>query len=216
MLAVDPDVFQPRRKKEAREKLSLPLEKKIIFVGAQSLRDERKGMKFLVEALHLFKRMLSNRGEISDNILVVLAGRDLQMEIDIPFPQKKIGFLDGDWMLAAAYQAADVFVCPSVEDAGPMMINESIMSGTPVVSFEMGAACDLVHTGRTGYRAKLEDTFDLAEGILRIIALENEEWMRMSDNCRALGEKLIHPQVQADAFNTLFETLNAERMARKG
>ena len=56
----------------------------------------------------------------------------------------------------------------SIEDSGPMMINESIMCGTPVVCFDMGVARDLVHTGRTGYRAALRDSSDLAFGIREV------------------------------------------------
>ena len=76
--------------------------------------------------------MLGNNVVLRDQILVVMAGRVLSLSVlDIPFEHQFVGFLMGDAMLAAGYQAADVFVNASIEDAGPMMINESILCGTP-------------------------------------------------------------------------------------
>jgi glycosyltransferase involved in cell wall biosynthesis len=98
--------------------------------------------------------------------------------------------------IASAYKAADVFICPSIEDSGPMMINQSLMCGTPVVSFEMGVAFDLVITGETGYRVKLKDTNDMAKGIMNILALDKISYGKMSDNCRKLALDLCSPEVQ--------------------
>ena len=137
---------------------------------------------------------------------MVIAGRDANdAMLDVAFPYKSIGFLNDDRLLALAYQSADVFVCPSVEDAGPMMINEAIMCGTPVVAFDMGVAPDLVHTGRTGYRAKLKDSEDLAKGIAGILDLNEDEYDEMSRNCRQLGLELCSPKVQVEGFERLFK-----------
>jgi glycosyltransferase involved in cell wall biosynthesis len=105
--------------------------------------------------------------------------------------------------IASAYQAADVYVCPSIEDSGPMMINQSIMCGTPVVSFEMGVALDLVVTGKTGYRAKLKDTGDMAKGILDILTLDEDNYKIMSVNCRELALKLCSPDVQSEKIENI-------------
>ena len=71
------------------------------------------------------------------------------------------------------------------------------MCGTPVVSFEMGVAFDLVITGKTGYRAKLKDTNDLAKGIMNILTLDNTNYSKMADNCRKLALELCSPDVQS-------------------
>jgi glycosyltransferase involved in cell wall biosynthesis len=117
-----------------------------------------------------------------------------------------LGFIRDDRTLAAAYQAADTFVCPSIEDSGPMMINESLMCGTPVVSFDMGVAGDLVHTGTTGYRARLGDCRDLARGIGAILALSPDQRDAVARECRQLALRLCHPGVQARAVAAISET----------
>ena len=85
-----------------------------------------------------------------------------------------------------------------------MMINESILCGTPVVSFDMGVAPDLVHTGRTGYRARLKDSADLAVGLYQLMEMNEVRTRVMRTECRALGLALCHPDVQVSAFMALF------------
>ena len=61
-----------------------------------------------------------------------------------------LGYLSGDAAMSAAYQAADFFVCPSIDDAGPMMIPEAMASGRPVLSTSVGIAPDLIVEGING------------------------------------------------------------------
>ena len=206
MLGIDADIFKPVPKQVARESLNLPLDRKIIFFGAQSLKLEQKGMVYLLEALALLKE---RSGIESHEISIVTAGKvsGIDLQISRNFHHIHLDRLTTDLRLASAYQAADVFVCPSIEDSGPMMINESVMCGTPVVSFEMGVASDLVITGKTGYCAMLKNSEDLATGINYILNLTPEQTKTMSQECRDLGVRYCHPRVQAQAFQSLFESL---------
>ncbi|MEI6609643.1 MAG: glycosyltransferase [Deltaproteobacteria bacterium] len=212
LLGIDGDIFCPTSQKKARKQLDLPNDRKIIFFGAQSLHEERKGVRHIVESLRLLYAMLDANGSLSeDQILVVTAGRNGNTaKLDIAFEHRHIGFLSGNVMLAAGYQAADVFVNASIEDSGPMMINESLLCGTPVVSFEMGVATDLVHAGMTGYRARLRDEHNMAAGLLRILELNNEECRAMRERCRNYGLQRCHPDVQVRAFAKLCSELIAD------
>jgi len=105
-----------------------------------------------------------------------------------------MGMLDNNYGIASAYQAADLFVCPSIEDSGPSMINQSIMCGTPVVSFKMGVALDLVIDGKTGYIAQIKNAEELANGLYKIICQTDVEYKTMQDNCIALAEELWEPE----------------------
>ena len=157
--------------------------------------------------------MLEDDVVMRDKVLLVTAGWFADSpELDIGFDHRHLGTLVGDVSLACAYQAADVFVHASIEDSGPMMINESLLCGTPVVSFEMGVAVDLVHTDRTGYLARLKDEQDMATGLLRILELNNEALLAMREHCRDYGLQMCHPDVQVRAFERicreLIETTN--------
>ena len=205
MLGMDVDVFKPAPQADARAILGLPIDRKIIFFGAYGTHDERKGIVYLVDALKQLHTMLEGNPDLQKNILVVTAGNWGKADkLEMLFEHRHIGFLQGDTMLAAAYQAADIFVNASIEDSGPMMINESILCGTPVVSFDMGVAPDLVHTGRTGYRARLRDSADMAEGLRSLLEMDVDSIQAMRTECRVLGVQLCHPDVQVRGFLELF------------
>jgi glycosyltransferase involved in cell wall biosynthesis len=195
LLPIDESLFTPGDKNSAKKSLGIPVDKKIIIFGAFSVNETRKGFTYLAEALRILKTTIEN--EESENIFLIIAGK-FQRDLDksFPFPNKYLGFLSYS-ELSLAFQAADVYVCPSIEDSGPMMINQSIMSGTPVVSFEMGVALDLVITGETGYRAKLGDSEDLAKGIRSILKLDETSRNQMNINCREIALELLHLDIFA-------------------
>lgn len=210
LLSVDSEIFKPIEKAAARRFLGLPQDGSVIFFGAKSLDEKRKGLKYLLDAL---AGLAASKTLDLTRIMVVSAG-DMRASAEIGkigLKHRHLATLRDDEALAAAYQSADVFVCPSIQDAGPMMINEAIMCGTPTVAFDMGVARDLVLTGETGYRAELGDSEDLARGIERLLTLPADGKRRMGRQCRELGLKLCAPKVEVQAFERLFESLAVEK-----
>jgi glycosyltransferase involved in cell wall biosynthesis len=202
LFSIDKDEFRPSNKHDARNFLKLPIKKKIIFFGASSINSRRKGVRQLLKALQILRTKIS---EIEfNNIHLVIAGREIpELNIRQPFPFTMIGRLS-HMELNIAFNAADVFVSPSIEDTGPMMINQSMMSGTPVVAFEMGGALDFVINGKTGYLAKLRDEDDMANGIYSILFQEQNDYNNMKENCRRRAIKLSSHEVVSKQFSALF------------
>lgn len=191
---VDEEIFCPGDRALNRKYFGLEENKKVIFFGAVTLGEPRKGLKYLLDALNILKERIIG-DPLNDEIHLLIAGNKLE-SFDLPFDHTFLGYLNTQEQLAKAYQSADVFVCPSVEDSGPMMINISIVTGTPVVSFDMGVAANLVHNSISGYRAKLCNSKDLANGIYKILTLNKNEWLDMSKNCRQLGIELCSKEKQ--------------------
>ena len=200
LLSIDPLVFKHWDKGKTRVKFGIPSVKKVVFFGSVGLSDQRKGMSYLIESLKILKEIIKkNNPELEKNILLLIAGeRPEGITGSLPFESLYLGLLNNTIGIASAFQAADIFVCPSIEDSGPMMINQSIMCGTPVVSFEMGVALDLVINGETGYRAKIKDSVDLAQGIYNILTLESDQYKILSNNCRDRAMQLCSPDVQME------------------
>lgn len=196
LLSIDPQVFMPGDKNAARKQLKLPLDKKIIFFGASNINSKRKGIKKLIDSLDILYDKTRNSTTIH---LAIAGGGTEKITNKLKFTYSLLGRLNHE-ELAKVFQASDLFLCPSIEDSGPMMINQSIMCGTPVVSFDMGVARDLVITGETGYRAILGDADDLATGIKSIIELNNSNNNEMSENCYQQGINKCHPKVQQLKF----------------
>ena len=160
-----PTVFLPNNpytfpKSSGREKWSIPEGNYVIFCGAKDLSEERKGFRYLIEALELAKQSIEDTMKIT----LLIAARDL-----IAFPSdydvRVLGLL-GQKDLYRAYCCADLFVCTSVEDSGPLMINQAFMANTPVLAFKMGVALDLIQHKKNGYIAKLKDSVDLCKGLI--------------------------------------------------
>lgn len=183
---IDEELFCPQDKSCLRNKLHIDRKYKyILSFGAQSVSEPRKGMKYLLEALDNLNSMITD--EMRQGILFLIAGKYENLRsFQIPFSYMALGYLDMN-SLADMYAVSDVFLCPSIEDAGPMMINQSISCGTPVVAFEMGAALSVIKDKGTGYVAKLCDSKDYADGILAILNQDDKERLEMREKCRELA-----------------------------
>jgi glycosyltransferase involved in cell wall biosynthesis len=205
LLSVDPAIFKPGNRNELRARMNIPVDKKVIFFGSVYLSHKRKGMYYLLESLKILKEKLVDN-ELGSKILLLVAGREIdEIAESLPFQYQYMGYLDNTYGIASAFQTADLFLCPSIEDSGPQMINQSIMCGTPVVAFEMGVSLDLVITGQTGYRARLKDQNDLAEGIYNILSQDENSYSELSGNCRKLALELCSPELQVEKIEKIIQ-----------
>jgi glycosyltransferase involved in cell wall biosynthesis len=168
---VDDTMFRPLPMAVAREALRLPQDKKVILLAATLLDEERKGMRHAVEALNVLRAIAEPGGDVRpDNVHLVLVGRGARtLALSLAFAHTNVGFLSDQIALALAYQSADVFLCPSTDDEGPMMVTESMLCGTPVVMFRVGISGDLIRDGETGYSAPVGDAAGLARGLLAVL-----------------------------------------------
>lgn len=187
---LDLESFKPlERNATLYRHFDIPLKKTcIISFGCQSLTDERKGMSYLLDALDIaYERMTL---EERDKILLLFAGKDGdQIESRLRFEYRNLGFIPVS-ELPLFYSVSTLFLCASVNDAGPSMLCQSIACGTPLVAFEMGTALDVLKGHDTGYCARLRDSEDLANGILQIMRLNVNKYQWMRSECRKLSLKL--------------------------
>jgi glycosyltransferase involved in cell wall biosynthesis len=205
LMGVSPETFTPLRRPAARARLDLQTERRIIFFGAQKFSQRRKGMPLLSEALG----RLAGRLPAADLPFLLIAG-DASDFADLSkhgYPQRQLGFV-GTEMLADAYAAADFFVCPSVEDSGPMMINEALMSGTPVVAFDIGVVPDLVQSGLTGAVAAQLEPVSLAEAMSEVLGWSPDQHATAVARCRQRALELSTAENQAKSFIRIARSLN--------
>jgi glycosyltransferase involved in cell wall biosynthesis len=204
---IDTTIFRPFNQRTARDLMQIPEDRKILFFGATYLEDRRKGMKQLIEAMAKLAVLIEAGTKIKrDDVFLLIAGLNGKALLEqLPFAGKYVGHLNDDITLALAYQAADVFVCPSIEDAGPLMIPEAMLCGAPVVAFDAGGAPDLLETMKTGYLARLADPEDLAKGIYALLMTESLTEMRTAAHEAAL--KSHAPSTIANLHTELYRSL---------
>lgn len=193
---IDTDTFRPLDKNVLRKKFEISEEKKyIIFFGCQNLSDERKGICYLLEAFVFLKQMM---GASFNSVLVITAGRDYEkIKNQIPFDSRSFGYVSIN-ELPELYSVASCFVCPSINDAGPMMVNQSLCCGTPVVGFDMGAIRQVVKNQGSGICVPLKDSRALAEGILQILRMDDKDYLKMSQRARKIALATSSYEAHAD------------------
>jgi glycosyltransferase involved in cell wall biosynthesis len=206
-LGVSPELFKPRDKAKLRQGLGLDPARPLIFLGARDASDPRKGMAVLVDAL----RRIAASGNREPLPCLLIAGDSPPVGLleGLGYPVRFLGLV-GSSALAEAYAAADVFVSPSIEDSGPMMINEAVMSGTPVVSFPIGVALDLVKPGETGEFARSGDSESLAAALTQVLAWPPEKRDAATGSARAFAVKTFSPAAQAERIVGLADDLGGK------
>ena len=161
--------FQPTDMQQARKTLSLPEDKRLLLFCSQKVTDERKGIAFLCDALQQLRR---------DDVHLAIVGKNAEK---IPLPdgiQATCFGSVGEQMMPTLYNAADVFLTPSLQDNLPNTIAEAMSCGTPCVGFNVGGIPEMIDHKVNGYVARYRDSADLAEGILFVLSHDLREAAR--------------------------------------
>ncbi|UCC94823.1 MAG: glycosyltransferase [Candidatus Omnitrophota bacterium] len=197
------DIFKKRDRCFSRDRLNLPQDKTLILFGTD-YKTERKGFKYLQEAL----RLLKNKIDPSTIALVIFGPKqDLdRLSKDVRFPLYELGYIQDEALLSAAYSGCDMFVIPSIEEAFGLTCLEAMACGTPVVGFNTGGILDMVISHKTGFLAELKNTEGLADKIEYMIT-HPEEREEMGLNARKLVEQEYILQIQAKRYLKLYETM---------
>ncbi|MGK7931028.1 MAG: glycosyltransferase family 4 protein [Microcystaceae cyanobacterium] len=201
---INPQVYRPIDQKTARHLLNLPQDKQFILFGSMNPDiDKRKGIHLLLEAL----AYLQNTPQ-AENIEAAVFGNYTTQDLpQLGIKVRNLGTFKDDLSLAIAYNAANLFVAPSLEDNLPNTVMEALACGVPCVAFNIGGMPDMIDHQVNGYLAKPYDVTDLAQGVLWI--LENSErWAHLSAASRSKVECHFTIEKQASAYHTLFQNLN--------
>ncbi|WP_413167436.1 tetratricopeptide repeat protein [Capilliphycus salinus ALCB114379] len=169
-LGIDLDIFKPRDKQACRKRLGLPEDRFIILTGSTSLKDERKGGKYLIEALKLANL---------DNILLVGFGYGSPEVEGLNFEILHTGFIQNRNILAYYYSAADLFVGASLEETLGLTFVEAAACGTPAVGYDTGGVKEAICDGVTG-RLVEEKTPDALAKMIGELYRDERQLKRLS------------------------------------
>ena len=159
---LDMDIFRPLDRDQARNRLQLPREGRMVLFGAdQGRADPRKGFDLLEAAL---ARLPSdNAGKI---FLATFGSRNAVATRVSGLRSHEFGVIRDDERLALLYSAADVFVAPSRQDNLPNTLLEAQACGLPCVAFDVGGMSDIIESPLHGALVKPFDVDAFAAQIM--------------------------------------------------
>ncbi|MCU0565588.1 MAG: glycosyltransferase family 4 protein [Oculatellaceae cyanobacterium Prado106] len=198
---LDTKVYQPLDSAQCRAVLGIPASKRVLLFSAESLKEKRKGGDLLQAALQKLPDALK-----SEILLLTLGegGEAIAQHLDLEI--LSLGYVSCDRLKALIYSAADLFVLPTRADNLPLVLQESMACGTPMVSFKVGGVPDLVRPGVTGYLATAEDTEDLCQGIVQLLE-DRTLRQQMQQNCREIAIAEYSLDHQAKQYQQLYQSI---------
>jgi glycosyltransferase involved in cell wall biosynthesis len=201
---INTEIFKPNEKLNSCKELNLPLDKSLILFGAMDLTNERKGIKYLISALKIISKYQS---EFLENTNIVILGSSGEMDLSkIPFGVHLLGKITNENKLVNCYNAADIYVAPSLQDNLPNTVIESLSCGTPVVAFNTGGMPDMVEHLKNGYLAELKSSEDLAAGIVTLLS-DSELLLKMKVKCRETALNKFSEETIANQYSAYYNEL---------
>ena len=175
---IDTHIYKKGNKEEARQRLGLPLDKKLILFASQRVTNENKGMSYLIEALAKCQTSCE---------IVILGGHAEEVVEQLPMKVYPLGYVNDEQRIVDVYNAADVFVLPSLSENLPNTIMEAMACGVPCVAFKVGGIPEEIDHLKNGYVAAYRDAEDLAKGIA---------WVLKEADYESLSQQAVHKVMQ--------------------
>ncbi|HBH51948.1 MAG TPA: hypothetical protein DDY91_08660 [Planctomycetaceae bacterium] len=172
---VDTDAFQPEDQAEARRRLGLPLDRRIILGVGYLI--ERKGFHLAIEALSRIHQ------KHPDAMYVVAGGlgrfngdfsRQIQETIDRTGMAEHVRLLGEKRHdeVHHCYNAADYFAVLSAYEGSPNAPMEALACGVPVISAPTGSMPELMQHPGLGILLKDREVATIAEGFDRALEMK--------------------------------------------
>ena len=195
---IDTHIYTPKDKQQARQRVGLPTEGRIILFASQRVTNRNKGMGYLLEACRLLAEQYPEKKE--DITVAILGGHAEEIEGQLPFRTCPLGYVNDEQRIVDIYNAADVFVLPSLSENLPNTIMEAMACGVPSVGFRIGGIPEEIDHQQNGYVADYCSSEDLARGIWWTLYEADHEVVR-----KACLQKVAHNYSQQSVANHYLE-----------
>ncbi len=193
----DIDSFIPKERNKARQILGFNNSKKTIFFGADHINLYGKGMDLLVSALKEIPKD-------SYNLVTVGRGDVADIGSNLTSNYKHFGFVQNLDLLNLIYSIADFTIIPSREDNLPSMMIESMLNGTPVISFTNGGMAEHISTGTNGVLVEEMTADCLAKNIKDCL---DDKYIFDAEMIRAYAVEQFNSQKIANSYYDLYKSI---------
>lgn len=119
------------------------------------------------------------------NLKLIAFGKS-QPSAELPLPPGTEYFQQPDQgQIKNIYAQCDVWLCGSRREGFHLPPLEAMACRTPVVSTAVGGPLDIIKDGSNGYLVPIEDVESLADRLIRVLTMNQEEWKAISDGAYA-------------------------------
>lgn len=165
---INEDSFRPMSQQECRNKLALPIDKKIVlFIGSL---EEVKGVGYLLDAFSQLNK------KYPEELCLVMVGqgsleRQINSEINKLGLDKVVTLIGGVLHdeIPLWFNACDVFCLPSIREGMPNVILEALACKKPVVATRVGGIPEIISSDEYGKLVPPGDSEALANAIQRVL-----------------------------------------------
>jgi protein O-GlcNAc transferase len=198
---VNTSVFLPYDKQIVRTKLNLPLQSKLIlFVAEYATNNPFKGGDII--------RQLITDLDLKDYTFITVGGENVStFDNHITFP-----YVKDEIILSELYSACDILLYPTQADNLPLVVLESMSSGTPVIASNLGGIPEIISSEEYGF---LIDNYSCAENFKSKLvsffdySLEQQVDLRKMVRKRIVEEYSLDRMI--DSYKELYLTVNSEK-----
>ena len=177
---INTHIYKKCNKEEARQRLGLPLDRRLILFASQRATNTLKGISYLIEACGLL-------ADIPHLGVIILGGHAEEVVHQLSLEAFPLGYVNDEQRIVDVYNAADVFVLPSLSENLPNTIMEAMACGVPCVGFRVGGIPEEIDHQANGYVADYRSAEDLARGI---------RWILTEADYDTLSRQAIHKVAQ--------------------
>jgi glycosyltransferase involved in cell wall biosynthesis len=197
--------FRENKEENKREKLKLPLDKKIIIsVGRLT---KAKGYEKFFEALAGikkegwdFKYIILGEGPERNKLEEKINELDLKHNIAL------LGIKEN---VPEYLQTADIFAMPSLWEGFSISLLEAAVSKLPLLVSPVGGNTEIVKDGETGFLAEPGNTNSWQKALKKILSLNQEELQEIGKRAQALVKEKYSLEKMVNEYENLFiETYN--------
>lgn len=168
-----------------------------------------KGYPTFVEMVNLVNQQTTEKV----NFFIVGKLLDNQKELtnQLKSRVKELGiqnleFMGGRSNVPQLLKAADIFVCPSYSEAGPMSVFEAMAMELPVVSSDVGDVKQLFGNDEAGIIVPVKDEQAMADAVVKLV---NDKTLRkkLAQNARAKAIEILDISNCTDVHHEVYQAV---------
>jgi len=204
LMSVDSNMFGKHESLRKDLKIKYEFKKRVILIRSSS--EPRKGCDSFIAAIAQIAKEIPSL--INETTIVSIGDQYIANQLkgvaeNIFSP----GYIVDEDELSRMYTVSDIFLMTSMADSGPVMLAQSLMSGTPAISTDVGLARDLIFPDLNGKIVKSKN--DMTLEIIAYLRKTDVELNEIRLKTRMLAENQLGEDVYVGKVESLVnEMLN--------